>query len=88
MTEEDIAHLFSSYGNIKSIKVKMPLAAPTEEVQILTQNNLSALHGIAYIDFDSEESANRAKNDFNGKKIGNQTLSVKYYEKQIIVAPP
>ena len=60
MTEDDIANLFSSFGHIKSIKVKMPQSAQTEEGRILQESNLSVLHGMAYVDFETEEQASKA----------------------------
>ena len=49
---------------------------------------MSELYGIGAVEFDSEESAAAALSEMNGKKVGNQTLKVSYYQKQAKFTPP
>ena len=63
MTEKDIHDLFSKFGEVRSIKVKMPNTPSAGDAGILQDSNLavlSALHGMAYVDFATEEAASKA----------------------------
>lgn len=43
---------------------------------------MSQIYGTAYVEFDNEASAAKALAATNGKKVGNYTLKVSYYQKQ------
>ena len=49
---------------------------------------MSQLYGLAFVEYEDEESAARAIAGMNGKKLGNQTLKISYYQRQPKFQPP
>lgn len=49
---------------------------------------MSQLYGLAFVEYEDEESAGRAIAGMNGKKLGNQTLKISYYQRQPKFQPP
>ena len=62
-TESDLAALFEPFGEISDIKV-------------ITDLNSGRSRGFAFIEMTSEEAANKAMNELNGKEMDGRALNV------------
>lgn len=81
MQDHALREMFKRFGTITRSIVKMPQDTMTDEGKILRSMGMSQLYGLAFVEYDNEESAAAALAEMNGKKVGNQTLQISYYKK-------
>ena len=74
--EKDVFELFSQYGLVQSVKVKKP------QTNIRLQN-INSMPCAAYVNFATEEQAQKAQEELNGKQIlpGTNSLRVEFYQR-------
>ena len=62
-SEEDLGNLFSEYGNVTSVK-------------IIKDKYSGRSKGFGFIEMESEENADRAISELDGKDVGGRNLRV------------
>jgi RNA recognition motif-containing protein len=72
--DTDLKELFAKFGSVRSLKVKRP-----DITHRITK--LTAAYSIAYVDFENQEDAAKAKEEMNGKTIDNHVIQVEFYDK-------
>lgn len=70
--------MFSEFGEVRSVLIKNPVQPPTEAAKQFTQ--LLPIFAMAYVNFDSEEAAQRAF--VLNKRDPMSQIKVAYYDKQ------
>ena len=77
--EQDVVELFSIYGDVACVKVKKPLRSLP-----ISNADIDLLSCSAYVNFNSEQHAEAAKNGINGKSLvaGGTPIYVDFYQKE------
>lgn len=77
--EQDVVELFSIYGDVACVKVKKPLQSLP-----ISNADIDLLSCSAYVNFNSEQHAQAAKNGINGKSLvaGCTPIYVDFYQKE------
>lgn len=84
--EKKVRALFKECGEIRSVRIKKPLAQLEDQQRMMAENNMTLLSAIAYVDFQKQEEAERAIKAHDGTQFSMHTLRVTFYQKQEPVA--